>query len=75
MDPEVAKYLAVGLIGALGMLGPGFALGIIGRAALQGIARNPEAERRIFINMVIIAGLSEALGIYVLILGMLVFIL
>lgn len=72
MDAEVAKYIAVGLIGAIGMLGPAVALAIIGKAVLQGIARNPEAERPLFINMIIIGGLSEALGIYVLILGILV---
>ncbi len=72
MDAEVAKYIAVGLIGAVGMIGPGIALAFIGRAALQGIARNPEAESRIFVNMIVIGGLSEALGIYVLILGILV---
>ena len=72
MDAEVAKYIAVGLIGALGMLGPAIALAIIGRAVLQGIARNPEAESRLFINMIVIGGLSEALGIYVLILGIIV---
>lgn len=72
MDPEVAKYLAVGLIGALGMLGPAIALAAIGKAVLQGIARNPAAESRLFVNMIVIGGLAEALGIYVLILGILV---
>ncbi len=67
MDPEAMKMVAVGLAVGLGMLGPGLALGLIGYAALQGIARNPEARGPIFTNMILIAGLAEAIGIYVLI--------
>ena len=64
------KLLGAG-IAALGMLGPGLGLGIIGYAALTGIARNPEARGAIFTNMILIAGLTEAIGIYVLIVAIL----
>jgi F-type H+-transporting ATPase subunit c len=67
MDPEVMKMLAIGLAVGLGMLGPGLALGLIGFSALQGISRNPEARGPIFTNMILVAGLAEAIGIYVLI--------
>jgi F-type H+-transporting ATPase subunit c len=67
MDAEVMKMLAVGLATGLGMLGPALALGLIGFSALQGIARNPEARGPIMTNMIIVAGLAEAVGIYVLI--------
>ncbi|MCJ7425938.1 MAG: ATP synthase F0 subunit C [Dehalococcoidales bacterium] len=67
MDPEVMKMLAIGLAVGLGMLGPGLALGLIGFSALQGIARNPEARGPIFTNMVLVAGMAEAIAIYVLI--------
>lgn len=67
MDAEVMKMLAVGLATGLGMLGPALALGLIGFSALSGIARNPEARGPIFTNMIIVAGLTEAIGIYVLI--------
>ena len=69
MDPEVMKWLAVGMIGGLGLLGPALALGLIGYAALTGIARNPEAKGPIFTNMILIAGLAEAIGIYALIIA------
>ena len=46
---------------------PALALGLIGYAALQGIARNPEARGPIFTNMILVAGLAEAIAIYVLI--------
>jgi len=69
MDPEVMKMLAIGLAVGLGMLGPALALGLIGFSALQGIARNPEARGPIFTNMILVAGLAEAIGIYVLVIG------
>jgi len=69
MTPEVMKMLAVGMVGGLGLLGPALALGLIGFSALTGIARNPEARGPIFTNMILIAGLAEAIGIYALIIA------
>jgi len=71
MDAEGMRFLAIGLAVGLGMIGPGIALGQIGRGALDGIARNPEARTFIFTNMIIIAGLAEALGIYCLVMAIL----
>jgi len=71
MDAEVMKMLAIGLAVGLGMLGPAIALGLIGFSALQGIARNPETRGPIFTNMILVAGLAEAIGIYVLIVAIL----
>jgi F-type H+-transporting ATPase subunit c len=71
MEPEVMKMLAVGIGVGLGMLGPALALGLIGYSALQGIARNPEARGPILTNMILVAGLAEAIGIYVLIVAIL----
>jgi F-type H+-transporting ATPase subunit c len=71
MEAEVMKMLAIGLAVGLGMLGPAIALGLIGFSALQGIARNPEARGPIFTNMILVAGLAEAIGIYVLIVAIL----
>ncbi len=71
MDPQVMKMLAIGLGVGLGMLGPALALGLIGFSALQGIARNPEARGPILTNMILVAGLAEAIGIYVLIVAIL----
>jgi F-type H+-transporting ATPase subunit c len=53
------------------MLGPAIALGLIGYSALQGIARNPEARGPILTNMILVAGLAEAIAIYVLIIAIL----
>ena len=69
MDPEAVKLLAVGLIGSIGLMGPALALCLIGFSALNGLARNPEAGGRIFTSMILIAGLTEAIGIYALIIA------
>jgi F-type H+-transporting ATPase subunit c len=66
MDAEAAKLLGAGLAIALGALGPGIGLGLIGFAAMQGIARNPEARGAMFTNMIIMAALTEAIAIYAL---------
>jgi F-type H+-transporting ATPase subunit c len=71
MDPAVMKMLAIGVGVGLGMLGPAIALGLIGYSALQGIARNPEARGPILTNMIMVAGLAEAVAIYVLIVAIL----
>jgi len=71
MDPATMKMLAIGIGVGLGMLGPALALGLIGFSALQGIARNPEARGPILTNMILVAGLAEAIGIYVLIVAIL----
>ena len=69
MTPEVMKMLAVGLAVGLGMLGPALAIGLIGYSALQGISRNPEASGSIMTNMILVTAFAEAIGIYVLIIG------
>ena len=69
MDAEAAKMLAIGLAVGLGMIGPGLGLGLIGYSALQGVARNPDARGPILTNMILAAGLTEAVSIYVLIIA------
>ena len=69
MTPEVMKMLAVGLAVGLGMLGPGLGLGLIGYSALQSLGRNPEASGPILTNMILIGAFTEAVAIYVLIIG------
>jgi len=71
MEMEAAKFLAAGLAIALGTLGPGIGLGMIGSNMLSGIARNPDASGAMFTNMILIAGLTEAVAIYALIVSIL----
>jgi len=67
MDPEVMKMLAVGLAAGLGLFGPALGLGLIGYSAMQSLGRNPEARGPILTNMILIGALTEAIGIYALI--------
>ncbi|MCL2615837.1 MAG: ATP synthase F0 subunit C [Dehalococcoidia bacterium] len=71
MDAEAAKLLGAGLAMGLGAIGPGVGLGLIGNAMLNGVARNPEAQGRMFTNMILMAGLTEAVAIYALVISIL----
>jgi F-type H+-transporting ATPase subunit c len=71
MDLEAAKLLGAGLAMGLGAIGPGIGLGLIGNDMLQGVARNPEAQGRMFTNMILMAGLTEAVAIYALVIAIL----
>jgi F-type H+-transporting ATPase subunit c len=63
MDFESARMLAVGLA-ALGMIGSGIGLGILGSGAMNALGRNPEARGAIVPNMVLALAFTEAIGIY-----------
>ena len=67
MDPQTVKFLAVGLTGSIGLLGPALGLGLIGYATVTALGRNPEARGAILTNMILVAALTEAVGIYALI--------
>jgi F-type H+-transporting ATPase subunit c len=67
MDATMVKYLAVGLTGSIGLLGPALGLGLIGYATVTALGRNPEARGAILTNMILVAALTEAVGIYALI--------
>jgi F-type H+-transporting ATPase subunit c len=71
MDAEAMKLLGAGLAMGLGAIGPGIGLGLIGNAMLSGVARNPEAQGRMFTNMILMAGLTEAVAIYALVISIL----
>ncbi len=55
---------------AIGSIGPALAIGIIGAAALMGMARNPENSERIQIAMIIAIAFAEAIAIYVLVVAL-----
>ncbi|MDR0485421.1 MAG: ATP synthase F0 subunit C [Elusimicrobiota bacterium] len=59
--------LTGGLIIAIGGLGPGIGIGLIGAKAVEAIGRNPEASGKITVNMLIAMAFAEAIAIYSLI--------
>ncbi len=70
MDVETMRLLATAIAIGVGVFGPGIGIGMIGAAALGGIARNPEATSKIQTNMVLAIAFAEALGIYALVVAL-----
>lgn len=53
-----------GIIAAIGGLGPGIGVGLIGAKAMEAIGRNPDASGRIIPIMIVAMGFAEAIAIY-----------
>jgi len=64
-----ALALAIGLGTALAAFGCGIGQGTAVRGALEGVARQPEAQGRILVLMILGLALIESLTIYALLLG------
>ena len=67
MDADTVRFLAVGLTGSIGLMGPALGLGLIGHATVTALGRNPEARGAILTNMILVAAMTEAVGVYALI--------
>lgn len=63
MEMEVLKYVAAGLA-CFGMIGAAIGVGHIFAALVNGVARNPSVEPKLFKNAIIGAAMAEALGIF-----------
>ena len=71
IEEDAAKLLGAGLA-ALGLIGPGIGIGILGAAAMSALGRNPEARGVILTNMILAIAFAEAIGIYALIVAMII---
>ena len=71
-DATAMKDLAMALVVALGVLGPGLGIGLIAAKALEAIGRNPEASGKIVTNMFIGIAFTEALAIFALVVGFII---
>jgi F-type H+-transporting ATPase subunit c len=67
----VDSNLAAGLAIGLGAIGPGLGLGIAVSKAMEALGRNPEAAGAIFVPYILGIALTEAIGIYALVIGLL----
>jgi F-type H+-transporting ATPase subunit c len=65
MEMEVLKYVGAGLM-AFGILGAAIGVGNIFASLINGIARNPSAEKSLSKFAFIGAGMAEALGLFAL---------
>ena len=64
--------LAAAIAIAFGVFMPAFAIGRIGSAAVQSIARQPEATSKIQLNMILAAAFAEGLGIFSFVIAILI---
>ena len=64
--------LAVGLAMGLGAIGPGIGLGIAVSKAMEALGRNPEAAGAIFVPYILGLALTEAIGIYALVVSLII---
>jgi F-type H+-transporting ATPase subunit c len=67
----VDSNLAAGLAIGLGAIGPGIGLGLGVSKAMEAIGRNPEAAGAMFVPYILGLALTEAIGIYALVIGLL----
>ena len=74
---QAAAGVAVGKLGAaigagLAVIGAGYGIGKIGGAAMEAIARQPEASSDIRNSMIIAAGLIEGIALFAVVVCLLV---
>ena len=72
MDPASAKLLASAIAIAIGAIGPGLGLGMIGKGAMEALGRNPEAADQIFVPLILSLAFTEAIGIYALVVALII---
>jgi F-type H+-transporting ATPase subunit c len=68
-DVGMAAAVAAGLAIGIAAAGCGLGQGRAGAAALDGIARNPNASDKIFTPMILVLALIESLAIYALVIA------
>ena len=68
-DVGMAAALAAGLAIGIAAAGCGIGQGRAGAAALDGIARNPNASDKLFTPMILVLALIESLAIYALVIA------
>ena len=65
MEPVTALHGTLAAVGAgLATIGAGLGVGLLAAAALEGIARQPEATNKIQVNMLIAAGMIEGVALF-----------
>lgn len=72
MDIEAARLLGAALAMGLGAIGPGAGMGILFSKALEAIGRNPEAQPKIQLTMLLGIAFTEAIAIYALVISLMI---
>ena len=63
---QVIPDLIKGITIALGAIGPAIGLGLVGAAAVNSVGRNPDAQSKVLTMALIMAGLVDAVMVFVL---------
>ena len=63
-NPTGLAYLAAGIGSGLAIIGGGLGIGMVGKGAVESIARQPEAAGKIQINMILAAALIEGATLF-----------
>jgi F-type H+-transporting ATPase subunit c len=71
MDVDAAKAIGAGLA-MIGVIGPGFGIGLLVQGALNAIGRNPDASGQITTNMILGIAFAEAIAIYALVVSLII---
>lgn len=69
-SPNLVKGIAA-LGAGLAVVGGGLGIGLVGKAAVESIARQPEAAGKIQINMILAAALIEGATLFAIVVGFL----
>lgn len=72
MELEAANALGMALAVGLGMIGPGIGIGLVASKAIEALGRNPSASGKIQTTMFIGIAFTEALAIFVLVIGFII---
>lgn len=70
---EVTVGQGLAAVGSgLAVIGAGIGIGLIGKGALESIARQPEAKGAIGTNMILMAALVEGAALFAVVIGLLI---
>ena len=72
MEAESAKMIGAALAIGLGAVGPGVGIGMLVSKALEAIGRNPEAQPKIQMTMILGIAFTEAIAIYALVISLMI---
>ena len=72
MDAESSRLLATAIAIAVGAIGPGLGIGLIGSKALEALGRNPEAEGSIRTMMILAIAFAESAAIFALVIALII---
>jgi F-type H+-transporting ATPase subunit c len=62
ISPDLIKGITI----AIGAIGPAIGLGLVGAAAVNSVGRNPDAQSKVLTMALIMAGLVDAVMVFVL---------